>query len=236
MGRDLRATAALFATALVIAVGAFAQDAAKPSLEAQRITDATTVFSSVMSAEDKTIPRAILEKAHGIVVFPYAPAQPSLRGQGPNTRRLAAQQGIRARGILSVRTESGAWSTPAFVSLAGGNRRVGDVVVVAVTRRGLERLLSGEQLVLASEYGVAAGSLGASHAQMDVPAGTEILTFSRSRVHSPDAPLDESMIQHDLDANKQFYGKPLTGSQATAQTAASEPVAAWRAALEKHTK
>ncbi|MGH9383927.1 MAG: hypothetical protein ACRD2N_06550, partial [Vicinamibacterales bacterium] len=43
---------------------------AAQSDEAKRVAEATTVMSEMMAAEDKGIPRSIMEKAEGVAVFP----------------------------------------------------------------------------------------------------------------------------------------------------------------------
>ena len=68
--------------------------------------EASTVFGEIMSAEDKSIPQAILGKAEGIAIFPS-----TLRGG-------FLVGGVRGRGILSARNE-GRWSSPAFLTLTG---------------------------------------------------------------------------------------------------------------------
>ena len=105
---------------LMIAIGAagaltsgvaHAQVPGEPGAEAKRINDATLVLANVTSATGNPIPRAMLQTAEAIVVFPYAEQGTRARGQGPNQVRNAARTGIRARGILSVRDDAGTWST-----------------------------------------------------------------------------------------------------------------------------
>src|SRR5574341_2270340 len=68
---------------------------AQPSSdEARRVADAATVLEEIMAASDKAVPRAIMEKAEGIAVFP------SLIKGGIV---VGAQRG---RGVLSVDRKS----------------------------------------------------------------------------------------------------------------------------------
>ena len=69
--------------------------------EARRLREASVVFGEIMTAEDDGIPRALLGNAEGIAVFPGTVRAGFLVG------------GMRGRGILSARTESG-WSAPRF--------------------------------------------------------------------------------------------------------------------------
>jgi lipid-binding SYLF domain-containing protein len=234
MAQDLRRAAAVLAAALMMAGGAGAQQAAEEKTEAKRISEASAVFSAFMSS-DKTIPRAVLDKAAAVAVFPYAVPTPSRRGQGPNTRKMAFYEGIRARGVLSVRSGSGRWSAPAFVTLKGGNRPLGDIVLVFVDRGAVDQL-SGRGLPLNADGGVADAELGAAEAAADLKAGVRIISYSRSRGRSGDVPVTGSTIAYEDGAIRYFYGKPLTGADALQQADGPAPVADWRAALEKHTR
>ena len=74
--------------------------AEKDDGEAKRIADATALFSEIMGAPDKSIPRAILGKAEGIAIF-------------PNTIKAGlVVGGMRGRGIIMARN-GGNWSAPA---------------------------------------------------------------------------------------------------------------------------
>ena len=76
--------------------------------EARRVREASVVFGEIMTAEDEAIPRALLGKAEGIAVFPGTVRAGFIVG------------GMRGRGVLSARTESG-WSEPAFLTITGGS-------------------------------------------------------------------------------------------------------------------
>ena len=155
---------------LMIAIGAagalasgvaHAQAPGEPGAEAKRITEATLVLANVTSATGNSIPRALLQTAEAIVVFPYAEQGARVRGQGPNQVRGAARMGIRARGILSVRGDAGTWSPPAFVTLNGGGRHLADLVFVIPNRKGVDQIL-GPQFALDAAGAAAVGPLGAA--------------------------------------------------------------------------
>src|SRR5687768_3513021 len=119
MTMDIRKLARLVAAVLMMAVGVIgglpadtvrAQEGTQKNEEAQRISTAASAFSEVMSAGDKAIPRAILEKAEAIAVFRRRERRPSQRGQGPNTLKAAAPLATRGLGVLSIRGDSGTWS------------------------------------------------------------------------------------------------------------------------------
>ena len=200
--------------------------------EVKRITDAATILDEIMAAGDKAIPRAILEKAQGVAVFP------SLIKGG------VFVGGQRGHGILSVRDASGAWSAPGFLTLTGGS--VGaqfglqaiDLVLVINNRRGLEQLVKN-QFKLGAEAGIAAGPLGReATAQTDLQLRAQILGYSRARGLFAGVTLNGSTIRADRDANKRFYGTGLKTGEIVFDGlgGAPEPVATWRDTLVKHAK
>jgi SH3 domain-containing YSC84-like protein 1 len=240
-GRAAAFAAALVAIASGVVAGVSAQaeriqerTAEDPNHEAKRVSDATAVVQQVLAAEEPGIPRAVLEKAVAIAVLPHMQHVPGVRGQGPVTRRLAFMQGIRARGILSVRDEGGRWSAPVFVTLNGGSPPPGDVVLLVLERSAVERLL-GNAFTFDSAV-VAGPTVTEGKTTVDVPAGAAVLSYSRSRGTLTGVSLDSRMVQHDPDATKRFYGKALKPADAIAEATAPEPAPAWRAALEKHAR
>lgn len=209
--------------------------AQKPSSddEVKRVTEAASVLDEIMAAGDKAIPRAILEKAQGIAVFP------SLLKGGMFVG------GQRGHGIISVRDDNGAWSAPAFLTITGGS--VGaqfgfqaiDLVLVVNDRRGLEQLVKN-QIKLGAEAGIAAGPLGReATAQTDLQLRAQILGYSRARGLFAGVTLNGSTVRGDREANKRFYGTALHTGDIVFKGLGSgaEPVvASWRDTLVKHAK
>jgi lipid-binding SYLF domain-containing protein len=211
-----------------------AQDRRKDA-DAQRITDATAVFSEVMSLEDKAIPRAVLERAEGVAIFPRMPRMTRRRGQGPNTLKTARLLEVSGRGILSVRGESPTWSTPLFLTLSDVTLpQDADVVIVIVNRRGLENLTKHE-FAIDAEAAVAPGPIGRDpQAWTDLERQAEIFSYSRSRGVVEGISLTGGTVQRDTFANQRFYGKPWMTAGTIAEPRDPAPVAAWRGELEKH--
>src|SRR5438309_82234 len=129
--------------------------------EAKRVRDATTIFGEIMSAGDKAIPGAILNKATGIAIFPSTIKAGLVVG------------GMRGRGILSARGANG-WSSPAFLTLTGGSfglqigGQAADIILVINGQRGLENLVSN-QFKIGADAAIAAGPVG-----RDAQAATDI--------------------------------------------------------------
>jgi lipid-binding SYLF domain-containing protein len=192
--------------------------------EAQRVSAATAVFQEIMSAEDKAIPQSILGKAEGIAVFPSTFKAGFVVG------------GMRGRGILSARGQSGTWSAPAFLTLTGGSvgLQIGgqatDLVLVIMDRRGLENLVRN-QFKIGADASVAAGPVGRdAQAATDLQLRAQILSYSRARGVFAGISITGSTIRQDVDANERFYGRRLETRQIVFERlgGAPEPAPAWR--------
>lgn len=204
---------------------------AQASDEARRISTAATVLEEIMGASDKAVPRAIMEKAEGIAVFPSLIKGGILIG------------GQRGRGILSVRDKkTGGWSSPAFLTITGGSigaqfgAQAIDLVLVINNQRGLEQLVKN-QFKIGADASVAAGPVGRdASASTDIQMRAQILSYSRSRGLFAGVTLNGSTIRQDRDANERFYGTAYRTGQIVfeGRAGAPEPVAEWKAILTKY--
>lgn len=223
-----RVSASLILVAVALVAHPRAQEGVK---ESDRIKEAIVVLSEVMGAGDSAVPRDLLEKAEAIAVFPSLVKAGFVVG------------GQRGRGIISVRdTKSGAWSSPAFLTITGGSigLQIGaqavDLVLVVQNRRGLDQLLKN-QFKIGADAAVAAGPVGRdASASTDIQMRAQILSYSRTRGLFAGVTLNGSTIRQDRDANERFYGIAYrTTAIAIERLGGSpEPSADWRAALAKH--
>jgi lipid-binding SYLF domain-containing protein len=217
--------------ALALVVLSPATQARQESDEARRVREASTVFGEIMSAEDKSIPQAILGKAEGIAIFPS-----TLRGG-------FLVGGVRGRGILSARNE-GRWSSPAFLTLTGGSiglqigGQAADIILVINQRRGVENLVSN-QFKLGADAAVAAGPVGRdAQAATDLQLRAQILSYSRARGLFAGVTINGSTVRQDRDANERFYGKRLETKQIVfgPSLEGPEPVTVWLQALDRYSR
>ena len=224
-----RLMAAVLAAAVL--AGLPAATFARQSDEARRVREASVVFGEIMTAEDEAIPRSLLGGAEGIAVFPGTLRAGFIFG------------GMRGRGILSARTESG-WSPPAFLTLTGGSfglqagGQSTDLVLVISNRKGLENLVRN-QFKIGGGASVAAGPVGrAVQASTDIQMRAQILSYSRARGVFAGISLNGSTIRQDADANLRFYRRKLSTSQIVFERLgdAPEPTPAWRAILGEYSK
>ena len=204
---------------------------AQASDEARRITDASTVLEEIMDAADKSVPRAIMENAEGIAVFP------SLIKGG------LVVGGQRGRGVLSVRDKkNGGWSSPAFLTITGGSigaqfgAQAIDLVLVINNQRGLEQLVKN-QFKIGADAAVTAGPVGRdASASTDLQLRAQILSYSRARGLFAGVTLNGATIRQDRDANERFYGMGYRTGQIVFDGlgGSPEPVANWKATLAKY--
>ena len=201
--------------------------------DAIRVSNASAVVTAV-TAPDKGIPRAVLDKAEAIIVFPPMPRVTERAGTGPNTRRSARLLRVDGRGVLSVRGEAGAWSSPAFINIISDNAPDrADLVLVVVNRRALENLMRPD-IPIGEGNAIAAGPTGGDQqAWTDAQRRADILGYTRAGGTLRGVAITTGRLQSDTIAHGRFYGKTLTTTAAVAQTEGPPSVAPWRELLQK---
>ena len=241
MRSAVRTRLARTAGALVMALGIDERlaDAAqapgrRQDADALRIARATAVVSAVTST-GKTIPRAVLDKAEGIAVFPEMARVTERSGTGPNTRRSARLLAVDGRGILSVRGDGGTWSPPAFITVTGESvPKRGDLVLVIVNRRALENVMRPD-FAIGPNTAIAPGPMSAdAQTWTDAQRRAEIFSYARTSGALDGVALTDGRVQPDTIANQRFYGTSLLTTAAVAQTSGPDPIAPWRDALQKN--
>src|SRR5579862_142499 len=135
---------------ILLAALAVAPLLAKDNTEVvKRLHESAAVFSEVMSAPDKGIPRELLEKSHCIVIVPGLKTAAFIVG------------GKYGKGYVSCRKSDGVgWSAPGTVRIEGGS--VGfqlggsetDLIMLVMNERGADKLLSSK-FTLGAEGSVA---------------------------------------------------------------------------------
>ena len=133
------------------------------------------MFSEIMSAPDKGIPRDLLADAHCIVIVPSL--KTAAFGVG----------GEYGKGYLSCRNKSGGgWSAPGTVRIEGGSVgfQIGgsttDLIMLVMSERGADKLLASK-FTLGAEGSAAAGPVGRTAKARDAIMHADILSWSRSQ-------------------------------------------------------
>ncbi len=178
-----------------------AQDVDRQKLD-RRIEAAHAVLHELMATPDRGIPDSIAEKATCVAVVP---------GYKKGAFLVGGQYG---QGVVSCRTGRG-WSAPAFIQVTGASfgLQVGgestDLVLVAVTRDGFERLLK-DKVKLGGDISVAAGPVGRnSQASTTELANAGFLSYSRNKGIFAGVDLTGDVVNQNHDDTVAYYGKEI---------------------------
>ena len=235
VGRCPAIVACLVLSLLVKIETAAAQVMVQPSPAEITVINATNVFAQAMVMPGNSIPRNLIAQAQGIAIVP---------GMVRGAFVVGVQHG---RGVLVTRDAQGTWQAPRMIQITGGSigAQIGgqaiDIVLVIMDRRGLENLLAN-QFKVGADGSVAAGPVGrTAEAATDIQMRAQILSYSRARGLFAGVSLNGSSIRGDEDANKAFYGEPLTIRAIVLENKAkvsshADAAAAWQKALAQYTK
>ena len=199
---------------------------------AERLDDAATVLSEVMSTPDKGIPKDLLDDAHCIVIVPSVKKAAFIVG------------GKYGRGFAVCRNERNtAWGAPAAVRMEGGSVgwQIGgsetDVIMLVMSKSGMKSLME-TKFTLGGAAEIAAGPVGrTSTAETDAGMRSKILSWSRSHGAFAGVSLGGSTLRNDVDTNQEMYGKRLHNRQILMQPVKSPASASkLRAELNHYSK
>jgi len=186
---------------------------------AERLDDAATLFSEIMSAPDRSIPQDLLNKAACIVLVP---------GLKKGALGFGGKYG---RGFALCRSTSGeGWGPPAAARIEGGSFGLqlgfssSDVVLLIMNEKGMKKLTSSK-FTIGAEATAAAGPVGRdATAQTDAYMTAEILSWSRSKGLFAGVSLDGATLRNDIDENQIMYGQRWDSKQIL--TSGAKPPAA----------
>jgi lipid-binding SYLF domain-containing protein len=175
---------------------------------AERLDDATALFTEIMAAPDKSIPQDLLDKSHCIVLVPGLKKGAFVIG------------GKYGRGFALCRSTTGqGWGPPAAIRIEGGSFGIqigfssSDVVLLVMNQRGMQKLTTSK-FTIGADATAAIGPVGRNAtAQTDALMHAEILSWSRSRGAFAGASLDGATLRTDLDENQALYGQRWTTKQ-----------------------
>jgi len=197
--------------------------------EIKRLETATTVFEEIMEAPDNAIPRAILDKAEAVAIF-------------PNTVKVGFIFGGRhGRGLLSCRV-SGGWSRPSYIAITGGSfglqigAQATDFVLVFTNERAA-RALTSNKITLGGDASVSVGPVGRTvEAATDLSLRTEIYSYSRSRGLFVGISLEGASLRVDKEANEAAYKEAIDADELLFDGSGPVPneVAPFLRALQRH--
>ncbi len=191
------------------------------SEEAARLEASTAVLKEVMGIPEDGIPEALLNNSYGVAVIPGA-LKAGFLG--------AVRYG---QGVLVVHRDDGSWSSPVFISLAGGSfglqagLQSTDTILVFKSKASVDAISRGK-ITLGADASVAAGPVGRyASASTDLMLRSEIYSYSRSRGAFAGVALEGASLYMNHDANEAFYDrKGVTPNEIFAMKGRSMPTLA----------
>ncbi len=197
--------------------------------EAERIVDRARILLDDMREDpDFRHMRVYLRNAYGVVIVPRL-----LRGGFI----LGAQFG---RGVLVVRDpQSGRWSDPVFVTLAGGSvgLQIGgqatDLVVTVMNRGAVDKMLRSE-FKIGVDASAALGPVGAGiGAGTTTRFGEDLYLFAKNIGLYAGMTLEGAVIAVDTALIREYYGRPVPASRIAAGEVSRPHAEALRRALAR---
>ncbi len=198
--------------------------------EEQGLVDKARISLESMAAqEDMSALRRMLAKAHGVLIVPQLIKAGFIIG------------GEGGSGVLLARDpSSGAWSEPAFYTLAAGSigwqfgGEVSELVLIVNTAKGLDAILKS-QFKAGIDASIAAGPIGKGiEASTTANLRNDIYSFSRSQGLFAGVSVEGALIQPRDSWNEAYFGKKVSpGDIVRGKTSAVKGSAALREALKK---
>lgn len=173
-----------------------------------RLDASADTLTDMMRADDRGIPRDLIDKARCAVVVP---------GMKKAGFIFGAKYG---RGFAVCRRQGGVgWSAPAAMRVEGGSVgfQIGasetDVVLLVMNDGGMRHLLS-DKFTVGGEATAAAGPIGRdASAQTDAVMHAEMLSYSRSRGLFAGISLEGATLRPDGETNRELYGRDATNRE-----------------------
>src|SRR5580692_10986097 len=166
----------------------------------KRLDASARVLNEIMAVPDKAIPDKVMHDAKCIAVIPSM------------VKIAVGFGGSHGKGVATCRTEGGAWSAPAPITITGGSwglqlgGQAVDLVMVIMNDDGMQHLLSSK-FKLGADASAAAGPVGRdAAADTDWKMKSEVLTYSRARGIFAGIDLNGSAITQDKDETRILYG------------------------------
>ena len=190
---------------VLAATPALAMDKFEADLKVQQ---ARLSFLKFMESPDADTPRWLLQRCHGVALFPGMIKAGFIVG------------GNYGSGIVVKRLPDGSWSGPAFFEMGGASLglQIGasstDVFMVIMTQVGMQAMLKN-QVKLGVDASAAAGPVGrdTSAALTGGSLAADVYSYSRSAGLFAGAMVSGAGIEYDQSGTAAYYGAPLSVDQ-----------------------
>ncbi len=189
---------------ILLLVAVFTTGTSWAGEEAKRVREATRILSTVMTGPEGAAPRYILSHARAVILI-------------PGVKKAGFLVGIkRGKGVIVARGKDGRWLPPSFITLSGGSfgfqagAKSSDVIILLMSDRALSRF-TGNRIKIGVDLGVVAGPIGGKVgiSQEDLRK-VEAFSYVREKGIFAGAILSGSVLSHDENANRNFYGTCVT--------------------------
>ena len=177
--------------------------------EQERITQSGDVLKELLSGSNG-IPVNLLNKAECVIILPSVKKAGFL---------LAGSYG---RGVMSCRGGhdfNGPWSAPIMMQSSGGSfglqagGQATDFVILVMNDKGARAVMNGKAK-LGADASVAAGPVGReAEASTNAAMSAEMLSYSHAQGVFAGVSLSGTSLGPDGGANKNVYGKKVSGEQ-----------------------
>ena len=204
---------------LCIAGLAFAGNGYGQSAEALKLEDAALALEAFQEDPATAIPPGILQNAQGVAVLPGV-----IRGG-------LVLGGRRGKGIAVIRSQSGEWSNPLFITMTGVSlgaqlgAESADLVLVFGNRRSVHNIGAGK-FTMTGDASATAGPVGrGARRATDMSFTSEVYFYARSRGLFAGAVLGGANLGVDEAANRHFY-PPEGGVEPLSEPSPATPAGA----------
>ena len=197
-------------SSLAAAALCFASLQARAEEPSERVASAAKVFQELKADPNKGLPTNLLNQAVCVVILP------SVKKAG---LIVGAQYG---KGIMSCRGSEkfdGPWSAPIMMQSSGGSfglqagGEATDFVILVMNDAGARSVMKGKAK-LGADASIAAGPVGGTaEASTTATMQAQMLSYSRAQGVFGGVSLSGSSLGPDDGANKDLYGKKVTGEQ-----------------------
>jgi SH3 domain-containing YSC84-like protein 1 len=151
--------------------------------------------------------RELAKKAHGMLILPQMIRGAFIIGASGGSGVMVARE-----------APGGQWKGPAFYTLGGASfgfqagADVAEVIILAMTERGVTKLLS-PQVKLGADVSVTAGPVGAGAAAATAGLSADLVSYSMSKGLYGGFSVDGSVAGVRSSLNKAYYGKEVTPTE-----------------------
>jgi len=206
-------------TAAACAIAALASGPVLAASDTEQIvTEAGfTVENLTDNAEFGKYVRDFLADAEGVLILPQMIKGAFMVG------------GEGGSGVLLTKNEKGDWSYPAFYTLGGASfgLQIGgsssQVMMLLMTKRGVDAIVAGNPLKLGADLGVAAGPIGGGADVGVTLKSADVVTYSLSEGAYLGVSLEGTVIEPRESYNKDFYGAEASTKAIVADRQYSNP-------------